>query len=523
MLSDWLVGLPWSDERLANLVRFELSDPAEALDLLAPSTAQAVRNAARALREGWRPPVFVCTAPTHSEAALTGAALFAAAGKPTLTLDLFALRSCATPADSLAAAQLMQRVIGVGVVVTPMDALFDPDQRTAETVIAALRRLCERSPGVALCGSAGSRWREVVGDHRTAELRARELASDDRARIWRRVLAPNVPSITVDALADRFVLGADRILRAAVTANDAAAYAGRDTPTTPELFEAARAASGDTTSGVTRPVETPFEWDDLIVPPDVRARLTDLLRAIELRPRVLGEWGFGRRLGVAQGIKVLFAGASGTGKTMAAAIIAKTLGVELHRIDLAATVSKYIGETEKNLERAFLTARRANAILFIDEADALLGKRSEVKDAHDRYANVEVAYLLQRMEDHDGVVILATNLAQNIDEAFSRRMHFVVDFPLPDAASREALWRGMFPSAVPIDADVDFGFLARRFVLAGGDIRNIVLDAAYRAAQTGESIGMPHLLRAVMQQYAKRGKVPAAGEFREYASLLASG
>src|SRR6185503_13735567 len=169
------------------------------------------------------------------------------------------------------------------------------------------------------------------------------------------------------------------------------------------------------------------------------------------------------------------------GKTMAAGLIALSVGMDLHRLELAAVVSKYIGETEKNLDRAFDAARRANAVLFIDEADALLGKRSQVKDAHDRYANVEIAYLLQKMEDHDGVVIVATNLAQNIDEAFSRRMQYVIDFPLPDAASRERLWRGMFPDSAPVADDIDFGFLGRQFELSGGDIRNVVLDAAFRA------------------------------------------
>jgi SpoVK/Ycf46/Vps4 family AAA+-type ATPase len=252
----------------------------------------------------------------------------------------------------------------------------------------------------------------------------------------------------------------------------------------------------------------------------VRTRLHDVLRAIELRPRVLDEWGFAQRMSGARGVKVMFAGASGTGKTMAAAILAKSLQLDLHRIELAAVVSKYIGETEKNLDRAFDAARRANAMLFIDEADALFGKRSEVKDAHDRYANVEISYLLQKMEDHDGVVILATNLPTNIDEAFSRRMHYVVEFPLPDIASRERLWHGMFPASAPLGADVDFAFLGRQFPLAGGDIRNIVLDAAYRAAQTDQPIGMREILQAVARQYTKRGKLPSASEFREYFRLL---
>jgi SpoVK/Ycf46/Vps4 family AAA+-type ATPase len=205
---------------------------------------------------------------------------------------------------------------------------------------------------------------------------------------------------------------------------------------------------------------------------------------------------------------------------MAAAIIAKTLQLEMQRIEVGAVASKYIGETEKNLDRAFAAARRGNAVLFIDEADALLGKRSEVKDAHDRYANVEIAYLLQKMEDHDGIVILASNLAQNIDEAFSRRMQFVVEFPPPDEVARERLWRQMFPPDAPLAPDVDFAFLARQFEFAGGDIRNIVLDAAFRAAQEGSTIRLAHLLRAVAAQYAKEGKVLTGTDLREYYCVL---
>src|SRR5262249_26238722 len=278
--------------------------------------------------------------------------------------------------------------------------------------------------------------------------------------------------------------------------------------TTERLFEAARAVAAET-SGTTlvRAVSTPLGWEDLVVPAAVRARLLDVLRAVELRPQAPDEGGFGRRPGAGGGVKVLLAGASGTGKTMAAMILAKSLRLDLHRVELAAVVSKYIGETEKNLDRAFDAARRAQAILFIDEADALFGKRSEVKDAHDRYANIEIAYLLQKMEDHEGVVILATNLANNIDDAFSRRMHFVVDFRLPDAASREKLWRGMLAADAPLGEDLDLAFLARQFPLAGGDIRNVVLDAAYRAAAERRPLSMRHLLRAATQQYAKQGKV----------------
>ena len=189
------------------------------------------------------------------------------------------------------------------------------------------------------------------------------------------------------------------------------------------------------------------------------------------------------------------------------------------KCDLSGLVSKYIGDTEKNLDRVFAGARSGNALLFFDEADAIFGKRSEVKDAHDRYANIEVAYLLQKIEDHDGVVILATNLRRNIDEAFSRRLHYVVDFPAPDIGLRERLWHGMFPSNAPVAGDVDFAFLARQFELAGGDIRNVVLDAAFLAADGQGVIAMKHLVRALARQMAKQGRTPSASEFQRYFEL----
>jgi SpoVK/Ycf46/Vps4 family AAA+-type ATPase len=205
---------------------------------------------------------------------------------------------------------------------------------------------------------------------------------------------------------------------------------------------------------------------------------------------------------------------------MAAGIIARELALDLYKIDLSGIVSKYIGETEKNLDRIFRAARAANAILFLDEAEAILGKRSEVKDAHDRYANIEVAYLLQKLEEHDGIVILATNLKRNIDDAFNRRMQYVIDFPRPDQAERERIWRGMFPPQCPLGADVDFGFLAHQFDLAGGDIRNVALDAAFLAARDGGVINMTVIVDALARQLAKQGKTPTGTDFRQYQRLL---
>jgi SpoVK/Ycf46/Vps4 family AAA+-type ATPase len=213
---------------------------------------------------------------------------------------------------------------------------------------------------------------------------------------------------------------------------------------------------------------------------------------------------------------VLFAGSSGTGKTMSAQVIARDIGLDLYRIELASVVSKYIGETEKNLHRIFEAARTANVILFFDEADALLGRRSEVKDAHDRYANIEVAYLLQKMEDHDGVVILASNLSKNMDQAFARRMHYVVEFPRPDTILRERLWRRIFPPEVPLDPDIDFAFLARQFELTGGDVKTIALDAAFLAANEDRAIVMTDLIDAVSRQMLKQGRPLGASDFKQY-------
>ena len=198
---------------------------------------------------------------------------------------------------------------------------------------------------------------------------------------------------------------------------------------------------------------------------------------------------------------------------MAAEVIASRLGFELWKIDPAAVVSKYIGETEKNLSKVFASAETGNAILFFDEADALLGKRGEVRDAHDRFANMEVSYLLQRMEEYPGVVILATNLRKNVDDAFLRRLSTVIEFPLPAEAERRTIWERVWPAGLPRDPELDLDFMARRCEIAGGTIRNIALAAAFLAASEGRAVGMDHLVRATCREYGKIGKVFSASDF----------
>ena len=227
---------------------------------------------------------------------------------------------------------------------------------------------------------------------------------------------------------------------------------------------------------------------------------------VQQRPFVLETWGLGQKLTASAGISALFVGSPGTGKTMAAELIAAELGLDLFKIDLSSMVSKYIGETEKNLERLFTEAEQSHAILFFDEADALFGKRAEVKDAHDRYANIEISYLLQRMEAFNGITILATNLRTNIDEAFTRRLQFVVDFPFPRADDRRRIWETLFPAQVPHVELLDWQLLADRFELAGGNIRNVIVTAVYHAAADGQVLTMQHLFHGVRRELQKMGR-----------------
>ncbi len=285
-------------------------------------------------------------------------------------------------------------------------------------------------------------------------------------------------------------------------------------------FAALAAASrGQSASGLdrlARRLEPSATWADLILPADVTALLNDLSVRVRCRQQVMHEWDLGRGWR-GRGIAALFSGPSGTGKTTAAEVIAGDLGYDIHVVDLSSVVDKYIGETEKKLEVIFTEAERTNTVLLFDEADAIFGKRSEVKDARDRYANIEVSYLLQRIERFSGLAILTTNLGANLDEAFTRRLDVVVDFPRPDATARQQLWRHEFRPAVPID-EVDFAFCARAFDLTGGNIRNIVITAAYLAADAGHPVGMSDVIAAVQREYRKMGRLCRESEFGTYAT-----
>jgi ATPase family associated with various cellular activities (AAA) len=273
-----------------------------------------------------------------------------------------------------------------------------------------------------------------------------------------------------------------------------------------ELAATARARCGDELARLAQRIAPQATFEALIATPEVDAQLREICSRVATREAVRASWTRDCVHARSSGITALFAGPSGTGKTFAAEAVARELGLDLFRIDLSAVVSKYIGETEKNLDRVFAAAENANAVLFFDEADALFGKRSEVKDAHDRYANIEIAYLLQKMEQFDGLAILATNLKQNLDDAFARRLAFSVNFAFPEEAERLRLWEALWPPHAPRAEDIDFAKLAGDYALSGGNIRNLVLAAAHLAAANGQVITNGHLLHATRREYQKLGK-----------------
>jgi AAA+ superfamily predicted ATPase len=330
------------------------------------------------------------------------------------------------------------------------------------------------------------------------------------AALWRSALADHVedPRPWAAELAERF-----RLTPAAIRAATSAAHRGQLGELRPgaltlgDVYAACRTQSRGRLSDLAVAIHPACGWDDLVLPADKVQQLREICAQVRHHQRVFAGWGFGARGGRGTGLGALLSGPPGTGKTMAAEVIAGDLGLDLYKVDLSGLVSKYIGETEKNLRRVFTEARTSNAILFFDEADALFGRRTEVSDAHDRYANIETSFLLQEMEQYEGVVLLATNLRQNVDDAFIRRLRFIVEFPFPDADSRARIWRTHFPAAARVAPDVDVDVLAREFPVAGGTIRNIVLTAAFLAAADGGVIDRDHVLRGTRREFEKIGRL----------------
>jgi ATPase family associated with various cellular activities (AAA) len=511
-LANYLLGLPFRDEQIAEA--FSLRRPrgvhAALPERLRTEVAQRMRCAT-----GPEPARVVLLEPSST----LSATVFATALCGPSPLAVLDLRHVARDAlhNSILGAMLFARLNESALLVEGVESLLNSNERLAPE--ASALRLLLRMEGPPVLINATEHLASIFAATERVRIALPMLEPEQRHAIWNAALQGHGVATDGRDLGDiavRFRLGIEAVEAAAQTLADGGSHATREA-----LFAAARSQSDTQLARLAQRVPQRHEWNDLVLPAETRERVRSLIDAVAARDRVLGKWGFGKALGN-EGLRALFAGPSGTGKTMTVGVVARELGLDAYRIDLSQIVSKYIGETEKNLERIFQGAAGANAILFFDEADALFGKRSEVKDAHDRYANIEVAYLLQRIEDFDGVAILATNISRNIDAAFSRRMHFVIEFPRPGPAERERLWRGIFPKTAPLASDLDYEFLGRRFDLSGGDIRNVALDAAFLAAGYEGRISMRHVVQATARELVKQGRSPSATDFRQHFALLDS-
>jgi hypothetical protein len=402
----------------------------------------------------------------------------------------------ANPEDHMSLARLWQR-----------ETMLIDRALLIEAPTAACAPIIESAPQLILTGSDP----RLCGARPRQKLALVPLRRAEQDAVWRTRLGPAAARLNgaLDRVTAHFTLGLADTEEAADTARR---DLGAGAATESSLWDAARSVSRPRLGDLATQLTNPARWSDIVLPDRETRTLHAIAAQVRQRHRVYEDWGFAREGARGRGVSVLFSGPSGTGKTLAAEVLASELRLDLYRIDLSRVVNKYIGETEKNLAAVFDAAEDGGAILLFDEADALFGKRSEVRDSHDRYANVEVAYLLQRMEAYRGLAILTTNFRSALDKAFVRRLRFIVDFPFPGFEERLAIWRGVFPADAETEG-IDPTRLAQLGV-AGGAIRNIALNAAFLAAEEGRPIGMAHLGRAAESECAKLEKKIASAETR---------
>jgi len=354
--------------------------------------------------------------------------------------------------------------------------------------------------------------------HQALPILIKSTAPDTQLRrqVWLRHLpasgfAPDQAALT--QLVNNYLFTEQQILLAIKEAASRSVLNPDAESMTELLLDACREQSNREQLSVAQEVKTAYRFSDIVLPADTRRWLQEVLQYAQNRHQVIESWGFDSKNQNSRNLCVLFYGPSGTGKTMAASIIANELNLGLYKIDLASIVSKYIGETEKHLAQLFDQAEAMNIVLFFDEAESLFSKRTETKDAHDRYANLQTGYLLQRIESYPGIVILSTNLLKNMDKAFTRRFKFMIEYPFPGREQRLQLWRNAFPAATPLAADLDLPLLAEKAPLSGGNINNIALSAAFLAAAQQQAVTQQHILQATEREYHKLGKVFSAADF----------
>ena len=383
---------------------------------------------------------------------------------------------------------------------------------------ASARELLARFSIVVFCSETEAPpWLRTYGSVYQTKLRKPDFS--ERLALWEQMTSGlSMWDIDLPALSGKFSLTPGQIARAVGDAAAEMRMSGKTAVDSAMLHAACRMQLTGKLNDRVRRVEGTFSWDDLVLPPLPGLLLRTAMDQVRFRHTVYGAWGMDKALPYGRGLSMLFSGPPGTGKTMAAQVVARELMLDMYQVDLSGVVSKYVGETERNLREVFDEMEGAQGILFFDEADALFGKRTELKDAQDRYANMEASYLLQRIETYAGIVILATNNYQNFDEAFRRRIKFVIDFPFPDAAQRQRIWGGALPSSVPVEG-IDFRFLSR-FELSGSSIKNVAVNAAFLAASEEMPVGMTHMLKALRMEMHKSGKALLREDLGEYYGRL---
>ncbi|HUJ57628.1 MAG TPA: AAA family ATPase [Kofleriaceae bacterium] len=497
----FLRGHDTIDELVRTTVRLSYPVPLQAI-VMAPELIAQIR---RALEGGIAPRVLLA-GPDGCGRAMVVEALLAERGMRAVRIDLAAIASEDRIADKINAALREAALRDAAAILDGGTAIKDEVPRALAQAIA------DGSAGLAvpLVFTLSSRpaWMvNAIPD--LLELDIPPPSFRERLTLWTRELPPPLADAAdLETVAARYAFTGATIARAA---RRAAASARLRDPTgqvtLDDLGDAARLMFSHRLGGMAQRIPTGFKWDDLVLPKDTLDAVREVVRFARLRPFLLEDWGFAAKLPYGRGVSAILAGPPGTGKTMVAQLLAMELGYDLYRIDLSQVVNKYIGETEKNLAKIFDEAESSHAVLFFDEADALFSKRTEVRSSNDRYANLEVNYLLQRMETYDGVTLLATNLEQGLDEAFKRRVRFSVMFELPEEAERRRLWRSMFPARVPLADNIDWDLIAKRFEMAGGYIKKAALRAALIAAESRRAITTADLLEAARQEYREMGRI----------------
>jgi hypothetical protein len=486
----YLAGVPHMDDRLRGML--EQVPPAADLPQSHHTQASAIAAAWAANWENRLPVIQLCGNEFDAKSAVAaGACAMVHAG-------LYAIHAHAMPnrpAELDAFLRLWQRET----LLNGSGLLIDCDQNNEADAArdGAIVRILEEVHGCLIVSTRGPR---PTLRRPTITFDVAKPTSDEQRAMWRSFLGEAATRLngSLGAIEAQFDFSANAIRTACANALQPA---GKEQDLASHLWEACRAQARPRLDDLAQRIKPAAAWEDLILPESQKQVLRQIEIHVRQRTKVYQTWGFAARGSRGLGISALFSGPSGTGKTMAGEVLARQLNLDLYRIDLSQVVSKYIGETEKNLRRVFDAADAGCAILLFDEADALFGKRSEVKDSHDRYANVEISYLLQRMEAYRGLAILTTNMKSALDDAFQRRIRFVVQFPFPDVEQRAEIWRRIFPAETPLDA-LDYDRLACLQV-AGGNIRNIALNGAFLAAEACEPVRMSHLLSAARSEYAK--------------------